>query len=170
MTVEVWKDIPSHRGYQVSSEGRVRSLDREVLCRNGRTKKLKGKLLKPSADPFGYMFVQLGRGCVRRVHSLVALTFIGPRPEGLYACHEDGVCTNNIKTNIYYGTPKQNQHDRRKHGTALVGEKHPMSRLTERQVGLIRSRYRAGERQKTLGEEYGVTQSQISNIVNGKAW
>ena len=43
---EIWVDIKGYEDfYQVSNQGRVRSLDREVI-RNGRVTKLKGKVLK----------------------------------------------------------------------------------------------------------------------------
>lgn len=44
---EVWKDIPDYEGlYQVSSEGRIRSLDREVRHWKGGMRIVKGKVLK----------------------------------------------------------------------------------------------------------------------------
>lgn len=49
MEKEVWKDIPNYEGYyQISSEGRVRSIDRTVKDKNGLEKVYKGKILKTS--------------------------------------------------------------------------------------------------------------------------
>ncbi len=39
---EIWKDIAGYETlYQVSNKGNVRSLDREVRCRNNKIKSLK---------------------------------------------------------------------------------------------------------------------------------
>lgn len=45
---EVWKDIPEYEGvYQVSNLGRVKSLDRIIIDKNGRKHLCKGRLLSP---------------------------------------------------------------------------------------------------------------------------
>lgn len=51
-----------------------------------------------------------------------------------------------------------------------AGEKNPASRLTEKGVQEIRVRLRDGEVQRILAAEYGVSQSQISNIKRGAQW
>ena len=61
MEDEIWVDIKGYEGfYQVSNQGRVRSLDREVI-RNGRTTKLKGRVLKQNVDSKGYLCVNLSK-------------------------------------------------------------------------------------------------------------
>ena len=46
--MEIWKDIEGYEGlYQVSSFGRVRSLDRTVICKDGRKLKYNGVIKKP---------------------------------------------------------------------------------------------------------------------------
>ena len=56
---EIWKEIPGYEGYyEVSSQGRVRSLDRETRNGNGSCIK-KGKLLKPGMTNKGYKMVVL---------------------------------------------------------------------------------------------------------------
>lgn len=42
------------------------------------------------------------------VHELVAMTFIGPRPDGMQIRHLDDDFTNNHWTNLAYGTAKEN--------------------------------------------------------------
>ena len=58
---EIWKDIEGYEGfYQVSNQGRVRSIEREII-RNGRTIKLKGRVLKQNVDSKGYLCVNLSK-------------------------------------------------------------------------------------------------------------
>ena len=43
--MEIWKDVMNFPGYQISSEGRVKSLERKVRCGDGRLQPCKGKML-----------------------------------------------------------------------------------------------------------------------------
>ena len=120
-TIEQWRDIPGHPGYQVSDHGRVRSVDRTVTYSDGQVRRYKGKILRtPLSKMGGYPHVNLwnrGESQVRYVHSLVAETFIGPRPEGTEVCHNDGNPTNNHVANLRFGTQSENTLDRVAHGT-----------------------------------------------------
>lgn len=51
------------------------------------------------------------------VHHLVAKTFIGPRPEGHYIRHLNGISVDNRLINLAYGTPLENTADSIRHGT-----------------------------------------------------
>ena len=56
---EIWKDIPNYEGlYQVSNLGRVKSLDRKVLRKDGRIDNIKGKMLK-FYNTRGYSYVDI---------------------------------------------------------------------------------------------------------------
>lgn len=45
-TKEIWKDVPGYEGYyQASNLGKVRSLDRTIIDKNGYSKFYKKKLL-----------------------------------------------------------------------------------------------------------------------------
>lgn len=83
---EEWRPIPGYDGYyEVSSNGRVRSLDRvrPVRNRHGGTslRRDKGKVISPCANGNGYVYVSLHRGTGTRqnfyIHRLVAQTFLG---------------------------------------------------------------------------------------------
>ena len=99
--MEIWKDIYfkslndgkiyDYRGlYQVSSEGRVKSLQRIIIHSNGRVQTINEKIFKASKNSKGYHQVNLSKnGTVKRfnVHTLVAYMFI-PNPENkLYIDH-----------------------------------------------------------------------------------
>lgn len=110
--MEIWKDIPGYEGrYQVSNEGRVRSLDRpvRVVCQGIDTMRIaKGKVLRPGPSKSGHVTVALGRGKSRPVHQLVLEAFVGLRPEGCEVLHLNHVPTDNRLANLRYGTRSEN--------------------------------------------------------------
>lgn len=111
---EQWRPITGFEGeYEVSSCGRVRSLDRtvETVGRWGpMTRKISGQILNPNLVGNIYPRVRLGgKGKPwRYIHHLVAEEFIGPRPEGALVLHWDDVPTHNVPANLYYGSVSQN--------------------------------------------------------------
>ncbi len=109
---EVWRTIPGHPNYQVSNIGRTR---------NGRN----FRVLKLRYLPNGYVQSTLGKGYTKYVHRLVLLAFVGPCPPGKECAHDDGVKTNNKLGNLAWKTKSANAIDKRRHGTALFGERNP---------------------------------------------
>lgn len=84
--MEIWKDVVGYEGYyEVSSYGRVRSVNRYVntgILHND-IKLHKGKLLKCNLKRTGYLCVDLSKENKVRtvsVHRLVAMAFI-PKPQ-----------------------------------------------------------------------------------------
>lgn len=120
--MERWRPVVGYEGlYEVSDEGRVRSLDRLLPSeRWGGLRKLSGAILKPSDNgQTGHQFVRLWRDkkpCRRYVHHLVLEAFVGPRPEGLEALHQDDTPTNNRLSNLRWGTRSENLRDSVRNG------------------------------------------------------
>lgn len=118
---EEWKDIPGYEGYyQVSNHGQVRSLDRNVMLKNGAFRFAKGITLRPGEHTAGYGMVvlsRLGKRVTRKVHTLVAEAFIGERPAGMEVRHLDDDPSNNHLPNLKYGTPSENRLDSVRNGT-----------------------------------------------------
>lgn len=118
---EIWKAIPGYEGfYEVSDQGRVRSLDRIVPASNGTSRRLRGKIKAPQTGAEGYLMVTLYRGSEGRtmtVHRIVMNTFAGPRPEGMERCHNNGDRTDNRLANLRYDTRSENMFDTVRHGT-----------------------------------------------------
>jgi hypothetical protein len=113
---EEWRDVVGLEGlYQVSSHGRVRSLDRVITRKTGAKQSYKGKLLKPALLKVGYLYVNI-RGS-KAVHRLVLEAFVGPCPEGMECRHLDGTRTNNHLSNLRWGTSSENNQDILDHGT-----------------------------------------------------
>lgn len=119
---EQWKPIPGWEGcYEVSDQGRVRSLERKTWCPRGAGfwRTVGTKTLSPGLVR-GYERVSLQRnGHLENVsvHRLVLLAFIGPCPEGMEACHNDGDKRNNHLSNLRYDTSSANHLDRNRHGS-----------------------------------------------------
>lgn len=174
---EIWKDIPGYEGYyQVSNLGRVRSIDREVVYRDGKKCLYKGRLLKPREDKNGYFQVglsKLGKVKTFKVHRLVLEAFKGPCPEGMESCHKNGIKTDNIVYNLRWDTKVANQADSKRHGTnnGPKGERCGNAKLTEQDVVDIRTEYTKGNIiQEELGKQFGVHQVTIGNIVRRETW
>ena len=88
--MEQWKDVEGYEGlYQVSSEGRVRSLDRTIIRKNGVPLDVKGKILKPRPIKNGHLRIVLCKDGVytdKLVHVLVGKMFI-PNPNNYDIVH-----------------------------------------------------------------------------------
>ena len=186
--VEQWKPVHGYEGiYEVSSHGRVRSLDRTVTYSDGRVCRRKGKILRTTLDKYGYKVVGLcnqGRQKTRTVHSLVAEAFIGTRPEGMEVCHNDGSKTNNHVDNLRYGTSRENALDRLRHGTnanaakthcprghELFAENIPprIAKLGRRQcLACVRARARVQRRPELKSQLEALADSYFNAILNSR--
>ncbi len=58
-----------------------------------------------------------------RVHRLVLEAFVGPRPDGMEACHNNGIRTDARLENLRWGSRSDNQRDATRHGTHRNGAK-----------------------------------------------
>ena len=82
----IWRDIPGYEGlYQVSSDGKVKGLERYVSHWRGGLRKYKEKELSQSIEKVGYKCVALckdGKMRTYRVHTLIAMAFLKHNPCG----------------------------------------------------------------------------------------
>ena len=93
MKNEIWKDIPGYCGkYQASNKGRIRS------CK---------KILKQQIEKGGYTHVVLNR-VTKRVHRLIALTFLHNEKKLPEINHKDEDKRNNNIENLEWCTKSYN--------------------------------------------------------------
>lgn len=164
-----WRDIPEWPGYRVSKCGIVQS----CKIRNGRGFKSDWTTLKPRRSRDGYISIGLKNVPKRTfipIHVIVLMAWVGPRPDGMLACHNDGNKGNNTLKNLRWDTPKANAQDAIKHGTWLHGEIHPESILNDQAVVRMYELLMQGHRIREVGEVLGFKVSTLHNIVCGKAW
>lgn len=115
---ERWLPVPDYEGlYEVSDQGRVRSLPRATTS---------GRILKQGYTNMGYLFVSLSNGkrTSRGVHRLMGLAFL-PNPDDLpQVRHLDDDKNNNHLSNLAWGTTSHNGLDAVRNGV------HPNTRKT----------------------------------------
>ena len=125
---ELWLPVPGFADYEVSSFGRVRSWKTTgygtALRRDPRELRLH------PVTRGGYLYCKLSRPDTKKkvhclVHRLVLEAFVGPCPDGMQCRHfPDRTTTNNRLSNLSWGTPIENSHDRVAHGTQASGSRH----------------------------------------------
>jgi len=169
----LFKILPEWPGYGVDTDGYLWS----CLVPGPGFGKFKNKwtrLKSNSTSSNGRIIIGLSNGKIqvkKQLHRLIIETFIGPCPEGLETCHNNGNHTDNRLSNLRYGTHKQNMADKIKHGTSVRGDRHPISKLDVKKVREIRLLIQKGE--KNLGQIanlFGVDRTIISRIRDKRAW
>lgn len=118
MDKEIWRDIAGFEGlYQVSNMGRVKSLERIFIDKIGHRQHIKERILKPKANPSGYLQVSLynSRGKMNYfyIHRLVCEAFHENPENKPCVNHIDENKTNNVASNLEWCTYAENN----KYGT-----------------------------------------------------
>jgi len=132
------------------------------------------KKLSAPYDKYGYLRATLCASDRRhdlKVHQVVAKTFIGEIPKNMVVNHKDGNRTNNRFENLEYCTPADNErHARRVLGKRLLGEKASRSKLSNKEVLMIRKLADKGMNQIEIAKKFNIGQVQVSRIVLRKNW
>lgn len=171
MQPERWLPVVGYEGhYEVSSFGRVRSLDRIDPRNHPRP----AKLMSQSKTHGGYLRVTLTKYGIEKtlkVHRLVLAAFAGPCPDGHEGCHSDGDPSNTRLDNLRWDTKKSNHNDRRRHGTIVNGERHHAAKLTVADVRRIFALHADGLLPHEIGKVIGrVGANHIGEIIKGRKW
>jgi hypothetical protein len=116
---ENWRPVVGYEGrYEVSDQGRVKSLARLVIKSDGRHQPRTERILKQARTRGGHMAVCLSNNGqrVRLVHHLVLEAFVGPRPLGMECCHSNDTGHDNRLENLRWDTRHNNLLDQVRNG------------------------------------------------------
>lgn len=122
----------------------------------------------------GYGAFHLNRKSVKANRISLILSCC-PQPENklfsLHTCKQNRKCCN--PSHLYWGDKQDNSNDMKLDETMIhyTGEENGSAKLTEIQVLEIREKYIPKHYTlKNLADEYGVTTTNISDIINRKIW
>jgi len=169
--IEEWREVPGHPGYEASSLGRVRSVDRVLLDKTGRQKPYRGGILKGTTTGL-YRGFTLGKYKKMYLHVAVCLAFHGPRPSERHeGGHRNGNRLDNRASNLRWVTHSENEADKRRHGTNPEGRRHGMVKLTEAEVLAIREIHAdTTASHQTLANQFSISRRMVGFIVNRTNW
>lgn len=174
MTQEIWKDIEDWEGlYQISSFGRVRSLDRWID--NGRAKPylLPGKVLAQKTSRTGYKQINLrfkDKNKWFSVHRLVALAFVVNEENLPQVNHIDGDKSNNHFSNLEWSTARDNIIHAFELGLKPEGSESWFTELSEEIIHQVCKLLSEGVPNTEVVKVTGVTRGVVSKIKTGKSW
>lgn len=159
--IEEWRTIKGYEGlYEISDQGRVKSLRRNIILKLETTRQ-GYKRCCLSVDGILYH---------ETIHTLVLEAFIEFRPKSFVCDHLDANKVNNFVENLEWVTQKENI-SRGGHSEAVRGTASHTCKLTEEKVRRIRRKYAKGDvKQRELSQEFGVARVSISDIVCRRSW
>ncbi len=161
-----WVPAKSHLGdfsdsYEVSSDGRVRTIKRSFIRQSGSPYTVPRRLLgqRHSGDYLCVMMRENGRRCDIDVHVLVCSSFHGTRPSRRHEVnHKNGIKADNRERNLEWVVHKKNMEHAS--DTGLLGKITPDNLL----CAIKGSRGNKNE----IGRRLGVTAAAVAHIFNGR--
>lgn len=180
--------IPGYEGlYSVTMDGLVLAHEKTREVGQGRMRTYPEKWLVPFVTDDGYARVTLsdhGKSKTIRVHQLVAMTWIGPRPSLAHEVnHRDGVKLNNHFTNLEWVTRSENMRhayatglvtfndearQRSAEATRLAGSS--ARKIAQDEADEIRRLVANGMKKSHAARRYGLTYWSVRDIVAGKTY
>lgn len=175
---EIWKPVTDwEEVYEVSSLGRIRSLDRTVrvnreILGGPHYRKLKGQILKPKLDRYGYPVVNLlnnGRSKHTTVHRLIAREFVEGYFKGAQVNHKNFNKQDNRPENLEWCSNQENQDHSNSRGLRR-GSSNGNSKLSEKEVIKIKELISLGLSNQEIGQKFKVSGVTVSCIRTKKTW
>lgn len=173
---EEWRDIPGYENiYRASTHGRIKSYGRYIGCVGGNKRFLKGRIIRPGKNKYGYLQAVLYKNTKKkdiRVNRIILEVFFRPPKEGEECNHKDGNKQNNHIENLEWCTHLQNmQHKDNVLGKHSRGENSGNAKFSEQEARCILILLKEGNlTQKQIANRFGVSIQTISRIKCGKRW
>ena len=162
MKNEEWRDVVGYEGlYQVSDQGRVKSLARKDCL--GRT--VKERILKPGVVSSGYLMISLCTGGKQKmfsVHRLVCQAFHENPDNKPQVNHINEIKTDNRACNLEWCTCTQNINHGSRNERAGKAKSKPVGQYT-RDGDLVKVWPSTNEAERQAGFNHG----NISEVANG---
>lgn len=114
------------------------------------------------------------RGKIMGAHRVAWMIKNGKIPDGMYILHrcDNPPCCN--VDHLFIGTQKDNMQDCVSKGRLTrnprKGDRHPLSKIKERDIPEIRFLLQGGTSQTVIARRFGVSRSTIEQIKYGKTW
>jgi hypothetical protein len=174
--MEIWKPVVGYEGlYEVSSLGRVKSLQKTIFREKHGNWVQPERILKNSSQQNGYVAITIyknGKAKRINIHRLVCVSFVQNPNNKPCVNHKNGVKSDNRLENLEWVTFSENTFHAFNKGflKPLKGESNGSSKLLEKQVYEIREKLSKKHSVKSLMEEYSISRSHIQRIRNKKCW
>ncbi len=169
---EQWRAVSGLDGfYEVSDLGRLRSVTRIVDSGHDGRRLVKGRVLRldMSTRYARAMVSAFGVHRVLTVH-LEVMALFGPPPKlGEEVRHLSGDRTDNSLANLAWGTKRENAEDKKLHGTYLVGETIPNSRLKVADIHEI-LKLEGALPLRGIAEIVNCGLSTVHHVLTGRTW
>lgn len=124
-------------------------------------------------DRYGYGRAKSKNHSSRLAHRIMCEISAGEAPtEKHVAMHTCGNgkmgCVN--PRHLKWGTQKENNHDKKNHGTWAEGEMINRAVLNEEKVKKIRKMSMSGASQRKIASEIGVSHGTVQAVIEGRTW
>lgn len=162
-----FKKIPGTETYFASKDGRI-------LSTTGRTNRILKQGLTHNKQKKGYLVVYIKDQGTRTVHSLVAETYLGEKPQGTEINHKDGIKTNNNVSNLEYISRSENAKHAIKMGLSNpisdFGLKSARGLFNKETLDDVRKLYSEGISKTKIAKKYDVHYTTIDRIINKETY
>lgn len=154
-----YRPIPSLPNYFAGDDGSIWSL----FDGKPRKRKLTPLWIAPRQCRLYVSFRIAGKPIPLLVHRLVLEAFVGPCPEGMEGCHNNGNGLDNRLENLRWDTHQANMDDRRTHATTA-------SILTPETVLRIVELRKAGLTMARIATEVGTGERNVWGVLSGRTF
>ncbi len=165
-------EIPGFKGCYVNRIGQVWVEPRKWYSGRSHSRLCShdGMFLKPRVDKTGYWIVKMA-GKNRKVHRLVAITFI-PNPDNLpQVNHKDGNKRNSYVDNLEWVTPLGNARHAVQSGLVNhAGENNPKAKINWDTVHEIREAFNNGDKVTTIANCIGLPRQIVQRVAHNRFW